>query len=152
MTKRYVVQLDQANGEAVLWDNERQQHVLTGSGQLYRAPIENVEWTALTMNKVKIVAEASGTPALADSPEEAPEPTPLDKAEARAERAHQRSLDYARQFGALQGHLSGVRAELIGLRTYVEAYPQGLPAHYATDHLSGRFAEMISRINSMLEN
>jgi hypothetical protein len=68
---RYQVQ-DLGDGTAWLFDSETTLPVRTGSGEVYTAPIENVQWTAVTMNKrLSNVAE---TPKLAD-PEPTPEPT-----------------------------------------------------------------------------
>lgn len=74
----------------------------------------------------------------------------LSRAEERADVAHDRTLKFARKAGVLQGHLLGMRAELAGLRAYVETYPEGLPVQYATDFLGEQFEQMISRINQIL--
>jgi hypothetical protein len=177
---RYIVQHTEF-GEAVLFDTELDESVRTESGQVYEAPLANALWAAERMNRPQPTERfhsVDGEPEIMPEPEPEPEPEPMpepqaifwaaydrrtagsvepmpterDLMEKRADEAHARTLKYATRTGMLEGHLSGIRAELVGLRSYLETYPEGLPMQYATDYLTEQFEAMISRINQKLGN
>lgn len=81
---RYIVQ-HTTDGDAILWDNEKGGPVLTGTGQIYEAPISAVQWTADTMNQrwsAKAFRDANPL-----TPETAPDVS-ADLADTRPEPAH----------------------------------------------------------------
>lgn len=59
LTTRYVA-VDAGNGDAILMDRQTDTPVLTNSGRIYMAPLENVQWTADSMNlSASIAPEAA---------------------------------------------------------------------------------------------
>jgi hypothetical protein len=113
MEQRYEVR-DSNDGQAVLLDTSTGRYVTTGSGALYEAPIDNVRWTAMTMNKTHVLREAKDTPILAEASastvlDESTDPAPGPR------HARVPATDYPRRLGQLEGEIMGLRAEVTGM-------------------------------------
>jgi DNA-directed RNA polymerase subunit F len=124
MTAQYTI-IPTDDNYAYVLDTSTNQHVRTGSGDVYTAPIENAMWTAAMLNGKGVVEVP--TPVREASPRHAgeAEDDPFVQREAeRADRNQARALAYAQKLGKLEAQMIGVRNRVVGALAGLTTMPE----------------------------